>query len=168
MAQDNDQRQGAPTKMKTGLRVLLIASLALNFLVVGVIGGAMVSSGWRGGPPPHPDRIAGPFTQALKPADRRAIGLALRRAYRADSVGRTSLRQDFGPVIAALQTEPFNPELVEKTLSILRISGVERMQFGQRLLVKRLSEMSIEERRAFTDRLINVIDGAAQRGRYRR
>jgi len=163
MARDGQRTDTPIAPVKTGLRILLFVSLALNLLVVGVVGGAVASRGWGVGPPPRPDRISGPLTQALSRADRRAIGLALRREYRKTHDTRVSIQQEFAPVIAALQSQPFDLQEVTQSLSLQHESQSSRQRLGQALLLQRLGEMDTSERAEFTERLIQALKHAADR-----
>lgn len=148
--------------MRTWIRILLFGSLALNLLVVGLVGGVMLSPGWRG-PPPHPDRMVRPIIQALSHSDRRAIGLALRKEFRRSQPNRRSVQQDFVPVIDALRAVPFASDAVEKSLMAQMDAQGMRLQLSQKFLVARIREMSVKERSDFTDRLVLGIESAPSR-----
>jgi uncharacterized membrane protein len=139
-------------------RVLLFVSLALNFAVLGIIGGAVMG---RFGP----DRgnIAarevgfGFFTEALSDQDRKD----LRRAYgqvrpdiRAD---RRQMREDLQRVVDLLRATPFDAEALRSSLDagVSRIR--ERQELGQTIILDHLSKMTAEERVAFADRLENSL-----------
>ena len=158
MTQQNDKNPSVPrSSMRPGLRILLFASLALNLLVVGVVGGAVFSNA-RLGPPPSPDRFVGPILHALSPTDRRAIGLAMRREHRRAQPQHKSVIEDFQPVITALRAQPFDLDKLARGLSQQQNMIKERMGFGQQLLLARLARMSTQERNEFADRLIRELE----------
>ncbi|NBT52187.1 MAG: hypothetical protein EBT12_11660, partial [Marivivens sp.] len=59
------------SRMRLGLRILLIVSLALNVLVIGVVAGGIMK-GRSPGPFGGFDMTIGPFAEALGDDDRRA------------------------------------------------------------------------------------------------
>ena len=149
--------------MRTGLRILLFSSLALNLLIGGLVGGAVLSSGWRRPPPAHVDRMVGPIIQALSRADRRAIGHAMRQNFRNPDAEGKSIKQDFMPLINALRAVPYVSDEVEKSLLAQMALQGERARFSQKLLVAQIAEMSAKEREKFTIRLISALENAPRR-----
>lgn len=151
MAQDEKRGARAPRRW---MRVALIASLALNLLVLGVIGGALFSSGWRHmGHMPHISGAAGPMTRALAEEDRHAIAQQMRQAYRDGRPGRTAQHAAFKSLISDLRAEPFDRSAIEAHMAGIRGMISARVELGQRLLLDRLSEMDPAARKAYADRL---------------
>ncbi|OWU82891.1 hypothetical protein ATO6_21555 [Oceanicola sp. 22II-s10i] len=144
-----------PTRLRPWLKVLFAASLALNLLIVGVAGGLALFHGPDGDhrKPPRVDRYGGPLTGALTREDKRAIWQELRAAYREGRPSRDEMRAEFATVVQALRADPYDPTVVEDSLNRQYQMAVERQRLGQDLLMKRLREMSPDERRAFADRL---------------
>jgi hypothetical protein len=148
---ENDQ--AAPVRMKPWLRVLLAVSLALNLIVVGLVGGALVMrERWHAHHPPQATRIIGPLTRALEPADKRAIGREIRAAYHARS-DRARPTADLEGLLADLRRDPFEAEAVAAHLRMQRARLSDRLELGQRLLLERLEQMSAAERAAYADRV---------------
>ena len=136
---EHDHMEGAsapkPAGMSRGLRWLLIGSLALNLLIVGLAGGAMLS--WGKGGRPHParlDQIGGPLTRALTHHDRHAIGRELRRAARAQTDQRGAHKAIFRAMIAELRKESFDAEAVQALMARQRAFLTDRLSNGQTLL----------------------------------
>lgn len=142
------------TGMSRGMRWLLIVSLALNLAVLGMIG-----SWWLTWGPhhrhqmPRMEQVGGPLTRALVHEDRRAIGRALRAAYRQEGDTRGVQRARFDEMIAALRAEPFDAEAVAAQMAAQRATLQERLNLGQTLLLERLSAMEPEARAAYAERL---------------
>lgn len=135
-----------------GLRVALAVSVAVNLAVAGLVAGAMLRDGG-----PH-DRMVrdldfGPFTEALTREDREA----LRRDFLQRAPGlrdmRAQMRQDFGALLTALRSDPFDPAALRGLLANQQTRMTERIALGQELMVERLSAMSPEARARFADRL---------------
>ena len=135
------------------MRILLVASLALNLAVVGL------AAGWalrHAGGDAHPSRLdmaGGPLTRALSTEDRHAIGNAMRETWREADDGRTDLRDSYDALLADLRAVPFDPALVSARMRQHRESFNVRFEMGQQVLVTHLATMSDADRRAYADRL---------------
>ncbi len=105
---DNDKTP--PVRPRRLWRIVLVASLALNLAVGGIVAGSVVSGRLGKGPPRSFDLGLGPIARALEPQERRAIGRNLRqnRALR-----DLDLRGRVDEVIALLRAEPFDPQALE-------------------------------------------------------
>lgn len=161
MRRDDDRARGTALEAGAGKgrgisfwKRACLASLAVNVLVLGVIGGAML----KGPPPPGgKDRMRdpsfGPFASALEQADRDA----LRRDFMARSDGgqslRAGLRQDMETVLQALRATPFDPATLETALAAQGARFADQMGLGRQLLRDRIVAMTPEARLHFADRL---------------
>lgn len=145
--------------LSTGLRVLLVVSLAFNLLIVGAVAGWWLRHGGpaHGHHPARLDMVGGPLSRALSPADRRAIARGMRATMRAEGAGRAELRaqvrESMTALLADLRAEPFDADRVAARLAAQRAAFAERFEMGQAVLVAHLSAMSAAERAAFADRL---------------
>lgn len=146
----------APAPTARWVKLALVASLGLNLLILGIVGGA-----WLSPDGPRGDRIdragrdmgATPFIRALEPGDRRALFQAFRREEEPLRQNREELRLRFEALLAALRADPFDPWAVESLLQLQRSAATERQMIGERLLVEQLTTMTPEARDAFADRL---------------
>lgn len=135
----------------TRWRRAFYASLAVNLLVLGVVGGAII----KGPPPGHMagDPGFGPYGEALDESDRKA----LKRAFRSRKSGIRTLRaemaRDRAAVLAALRADPFDTAALDAALLTQRNNISAQIDFGQKILRDRLVEMTVADRRAFADRL---------------
>lgn len=164
MAKKNIETSGPRSgAMKTWLRVVLFASLALNLMVLGLVGGAVISKGGPSGPPSF-ERAFGPMTQALSSQDRRTIGNALRRDYKQKRANGPRDYRDFSIIINTLRQVPFDADGVVQNLEKHHLSANNRLMQGQELLIDRLVEMSDEERKAYATRLEEVVERRKKRG----
>ncbi len=153
MRNTNPTRKG-PNGNSRWMRVLFVASLSLNLLVLGAFLGALfVGGGRHGHHAPDLDRAGGPLTRALGPEDRRAIGRQMRRAYQDGRPGRAQQKVAFDALITALQQEPFDRAEVESRMQDLRGFGQKRLALGQNLLLDRLEQMQSGDRAAYAQRL---------------
>ena len=134
------------------LKIALAISLALNFAVVGLVGGAMMKGEGRHGAMVR-DLDFGPFTQAFDPEDRAALrGAFLERApdFRA---ARRDMRADFAAVLTALRADPFDSAELSTALTGQSARATKNLAIGQALVTERLTQMTPEARKAFADRL---------------
>lgn len=146
-------------KMRRGVRILLFASLAINLLVVGLVVGAMASHRYEDRRhPPRLERAGGPLTAALSRQDRRAVGRELREAYREKRPSRESIKAEFGAVITALQSDPYDPASVRAAVAQQMQRITRRADVGMDILLKRFDQMSVAERAAYAERLQKVLE----------
>lgn len=131
-------------------RIVLLASLGLNLLVVGLALGALWGGPGRERPPGM--RGIAPLVMALPEADRAALARAV------DTRGRPDARRArFDALLAELRRDPFNPEAARAALAAQRELGARRMAQGEAALVARLAAMGAAERAAYADRLDEMI-----------
>lgn len=136
---------------------LLITSLALNLLVVGMVGGAVLAR--HRFPGPHEfnmGRLMGDpglrgFVQSL-PRERRAVMRAAGEQYRQKMKplrdAAQLARQD---VTAALKAEPFEAAKLERALSGLDATEAALRQSSASILVAAVSLMTPAERAQFLE-----------------
>jgi uncharacterized membrane protein len=149
-----DQDAAAPARTARWLRWLLVASLALNLLVLGAMAGRMLR-GDIGAPQAIVlrDLSFGPYTEAMGPADRAALRRAFaERAPPLREIWRTR-RAEQEALVAAIRAEPFDAARVAELLAAQAERTTERLRTGQTVLVERIAAMSAAERAAFAQRL---------------
>ena len=155
-----------PDRPALWLRVLLFGSLALNLLVVGTVVTLFALHGEKDGDrrgPPRADRMGGPLTFALSDEDRHAIGRAMREAYRAGRPDRGEVQAQYRAVVDALRSDPYDPAVVEQSLTRQSELAQDRQRIGNRLLLERLAAMNAEDRAAYADRIEEALDRWARR-----
>ena len=146
-----------PRRTPRWIKITLVLSLAANLLIAGMVVGAVLSRGGK------PDVLraaqdareigAGPFVGALDADDRRALLRDLRD--RADTLRQTreDLKARLELLLVTLRAPDFDANAFAAILAEQRGVAVSRQEFGERLLVARLSQMSATDRAAFADRL---------------
>lgn len=149
------------TGVKTApwVKVALVASLALNLAVAGVVAGAVLNHRRDGGPEmrPQTDAVYGAYAHALGRKDRRAIFEAMRTRpgdFRAVQAARA---QGFARVIDALRAEPFDMSVLKSVLDEQLAQATARQSLGQELLLERIEAMSADDRAEFATRLQDVL-----------
>lgn len=142
------------TPKRRWVKPLLFVSLAVNLLIVGIVVGWSFSDG-RKDRPQGPIRgvLGEPFVRALPDTARQAIRRDIENERGRISESRDVLRQRFQAFLEALRNEPFQPDNVTRLLQEQRQVGILRQEFGEELLLRRLSEMTPAERSAYADRL---------------
>lgn len=149
------------------VKIVLAGSLAVNLLVLGIVGGAFLSPDG-----PRSQRVdeaardlgATPFVRSIDPADRRSVFEAFRREAEPLQRNREELRLRFEALLGALKAESFDGDEVASLMALQRTAATERQQIGERILIKYLSGLDREERLAYAKRL----EDAVRRGRDRR
>jgi uncharacterized membrane protein len=144
--------QGTPRWVK----ILLVASLALNLLVAGLVLGAALGHDrdQRGGRGEVPrEFVRSPFMGALDRDDRRVVGRELMREDGSLRANRAELRARFERLLAAIRAEPFDRAAIEAILDEQRAAGARRLEIAEEAVLDRLSAMSPQARAAYADRL---------------
>lgn len=149
-----DVKQPKPP-IRLWLRIVLGVSLALNFLVLGLAGGAMLRFGGPDGMRPPPRSIGAILFRELPRADRRALWSGSKNIH-ADRYARQ--KADALVLGAALRVSPFDEAAVATLLGehAMRRAGL----YGslQQAWLTRVSAMSEAERGAYADRLETALD----------
>lgn len=133
------------------LKLALVASVALNLAVAGLVLGAWLGDGPRKGMPR--DLSFGPFSEALSDKDRRALRRDLLGRLGEFRTAREAARAEFADLLTALRADPFDPDALKMALAAIETRTADRLELGRSLIETRLVEMSAAERQAFADRL---------------
>lgn len=155
----------APRKPRRWMRLVLVASLTLNLLVLGLIVGAK-ASGHYGKNFDHrgPERGAirdlgfGPIAKALDRKDRRDIGRAFRKEGGSFKENRAVLERDFDAMLQILHQDTFDATAFEATMAQQADRLRQRGESLRKLVVEQISTMTTEDRKAFADRLENAVE----------
>ena len=145
----------AESRMGKGARILLYVSLLVNLLVIGLVLGTIVMGGPKGSdrrPAAAGETGLGPLMRALDPQDRRAMGMEMRRTLRSERLSRGEMRALMSEIQAALAETPFDAEAVGERLDQQMEEVAYRLSLAREIFMKRVSEMSDEERAAFASR----------------
>ena len=149
----------APARRRAPLwmRVLLLASLALNLLVVGIVAGAIASRRAPDGVAIPRDPASALYFRALPHDHRDAFEAGMRREAERFRVDREALRAEVAATLAALRADPFDPAALAERIAAQRRGVAGRTAAGDRLLVERVAVMTPEERQAYADRLERIV-----------
>ena len=150
--------------LRRWVKVLLVASLALNLLFVGLAGGLAVrfGGGKEGRPPPS---VGAALYRAMPDDDRRALRKELRRSHdrKAEREGH---RQDVLAIAELLRATPFDREAVEALVRTQMMEGPRGVTHLRAAWIDRVSGMSGAARAEYADRLIEVFDAPPRKKRW--
>jgi len=145
-----------PTPKRGWMKSILIVSLGLNLAVVGLVGGMML----RGGPEERfrAERDVGAlglrlYYRALDDGNRAALNGAIRANHGQFRTGRNTIRVHLLTLADALSADPYEPSAVVAELH--KHGGIVsgNISLGQRLLMEQINAMSVDERKALSERL---------------
>lgn len=144
---EHTSRTGAPRWM----RLLLVASLALNLLVVGVVAGFAI----KGGPDGHsgPPGGMGAMHRALSDAERADLKRRMIREFRDRKEDRAAVRREMAGLVELLRADAFDPAAAADRMARVRALFNGRVTAAQDLLIGYWIEMTPSERAAYADRL---------------
>lgn len=134
------------------LRGVLVASLALNLAIGGVVAGAYLSGGPKGGPQRF-DLSAGPLIRAMDSDSRAALRATLRDRGALQLRDRRAIRQDMDVLLGTLRADTFDEAAFRAAL----IRQRSRLEAGQDAVLDavtaQISAMNSADRAAFAERL---------------
>ncbi|MRU14608.1 periplasmic heavy metal sensor [Roseovarius sp. A21] len=146
------ERMEKKAGMRPWLKVVFALSLALNLLVLGVVGGVALRHGGFDGR--HHHMAGGPMTRALSQEDKRVVAREMRRNYREQGRdGRAAYGAAMQQLVEGLRAEPFDPAPVATQMARMREMLGRRVAIGQQVLLEHLAQMEPEARHAFAGRL---------------
>lgn len=139
-------------------RALLIGSLALNVLIVGIVGGAAIAIRGDGDKGPVSDRFGSPHIKALTFDDKREVGRAIRSAYRKSNVDHRADHQHYKEALALLRSSPLDEAALRDLVMTLDQAGERRRAMARDVFLAKILSMSDAERAAYADRLEEVLE----------
>ncbi|HPE24429.1 periplasmic heavy metal sensor [Albidovulum sp.] len=142
-----------PAGAGRGVKVALVASLALNLLLGGLIAGAALRHHRDMGPGDRAGAAFAPYFESLDRKDRAALRDDLFRRVPGLRDMRRERAEDARAFIDAVRADPFDPEAAEAVLTRQLGRAAERLDDGRELFLARLSAMSAAERQDYADRL---------------
>lgn len=149
-----DPRSAPPRPDRRGLRLALIASLAVNLLFIGLIAGGVVTGSQRpSGPSVGPDMRA--LWRALPDEQRQALRAEFRdgNGERQDrDTRRAELAAREAEMLAMLRAEDFDAAGFAALLAERREMTAARAETAQAAFVAQISTLPAAERAAIADR----------------
>ena len=145
-------------KTRRWTRVLLIGSVALNVLIIGVVGGAAIAIKGDGDRPAPTDRFGAAHIKALSFEDKRAVGRAIRKAYRSADVDHRADHNHYKEALAVLRSSPLDEAALTDLVNRLDMAGERRRALARDVFLAQIVSMSDAERAAYADRLEEVLE----------
>lgn len=149
--------------MSRGVRILLVASLALNVAFVGAIVGVGLKGSGDNRPVRSVEVAVGSLGQALSREDRRRIGDMLREDPAVRQNSRRAMEAQMGEIAELLRAEQFDAVALGENLATLRQRVGLVHDAAANALITVISEMPLEERNALAD----SIEARLERGHDR-
>lgn len=146
------QPDAAPRNGK-GLRIALAVSVTVNLIVAGLVAGAVLR-----GPPEGRDMrdrevTFGPFAEAMRPEDRRALREEILKRAPDLREMRGQMRDDLQKVAATLRAQPFDAAALTEVLRLQETRLNNQLAVGTAALRDFLVALPEADRLAFADRL---------------
>lgn len=141
-----------PPKMRLGLRIILITSLALNLLVVGVVVGEIFDGDHKRARDKF-DRGLPMHVQALEPKQRMQIGRELRKLHRAGDLKRGDRQAEALRMADILASVPFDRPALERAQAVTEAQFAEGAKMARTIWLDFVENMSDEERQVYAERL---------------
>lgn len=145
------------------MRFILILSLAVNLAVVGLVAGAALRGGERGGASGDGDARAramqtrdfgfGPYVEALEHEQRREIGRNFIKKAGGAAKARAGAQEKFEAILDALNAEPFDADLFQAAVLAQLNDLAEKQNIGAAVIVDHVATMTPEARAAYAVRL---------------
>ncbi|HUN51932.1 MAG TPA: periplasmic heavy metal sensor [Candidatus Sulfotelmatobacter sp.] len=134
----------APQRNRRGARILLVASLAVNLLLIGFLVGHMLHPPWheRGGP-----LTIEHITGALPPEVRDAVRASLRDRRPQIAERMAAVRQARADVRAAIEAEPFDAQRLQTAFATLRDRSQAVQEDVAAAVVEAISKLPPDARR---------------------
>lgn len=145
------ETEQARTGTPRWLRVVLGLSLALNLLVVGLIGGAILRHGGSEGLRPPPRTAGAALYGELPREHRRAMWASARSGPQADQ--RMLQKADLLAISTAMRADPFDAMTLEALLADQAARRVAFQNTVRQAWLARVAGMSLAERQGYADRL---------------
>ncbi len=144
------------------VKVLLGLSLALNLAVIGLVVGVLARFADQGGP--RFTNYALPYVIALPKEDRREIQQHVRSATRkGDLPNRKERKADYQAMLLLLEAEAWNEEEALVILAKQSDNTTALHVAARTAWLKQVSSYTLEERKAYADRLRHVIERGSGR-----
>ena len=158
---------GQPAKPRRRFRVLFGLSLALNLLVLGAIAGAfLMGPGARTGKagPPGLREISAPYVRAFDHSTKREMRREMRALLPDRGEAIAANKADYAAFLEVVRADTFDAQRAASIMEEQLARAGRFQKVGREVAIERIGVMSLEERRAYADRLQEWLD---HRGKHR-
>ncbi len=143
----------APTRRGRALRAALAFSVAVNLGVAGLVVGLLLHGRLHGRDEMVRSVGFGPFTDALRPGDRKALHDAFLKKIPDFNAERAQIRSDSAAVLTALRATPYDAATFDAAMVSMQAHMARRFELGRGLMEDFINALPPADRLAFADRL---------------
>ncbi len=144
-------------RMRTWLRVVLVASLALNLVIIGGATGMALRFGHSGPPPMLSDGPGSPMIRALSHEHRREMGRSIRKAHKGQNERGRDKSGYYSTLVTLLEAEPLDLDAL-RDASVTVDSRFEiRREVARDIWLEQVSTMTAEDRKAYAARMRDIL-----------
>ncbi|MDV7144232.1 periplasmic heavy metal sensor [Tropicimonas sp. TH_r6] len=142
-------------RRRLGLRALLFVSLALNLVILGIVGGAILNFS-RG--EDHPRMVVrdlglGPYLMAMDPQQRKQMESVTGDLKPKLREGRQEWRDAYIDALDAIRADPFDANALRAAMARQSDLAARSREVGLDVMIRQLEAMSVDERGKFAERL---------------
>lgn len=153
---ESEGSQGPTRRSGRGIKIVLAASLALNLLIIGLVGGAILGR-TNSEAPGFRALGLGPFAVALSRDDREDLRGRIEERSGRFEPDRRAIGQSLVGIQQALRAQPFDRAAAEAAFARAREAAVVLQTEGQEALLDQFEAMSVREREELADRLGRIL-----------
>ena len=137
-------------------KILFGISLALNLLIIGAVGGAMIRM--SKGPVANHRASGLLYMRALNFEDKKSFRKELFRNKDSRKIGRAKEYSSYSSAVKILKKDPFDRKAFEELLDQQTKYSKSSQRSARLALVAQITKMTKEERMIYAKRLANLID----------
>ena len=137
-------------------KILFGISLALNLLIIGAVGGAMIRM--SKGPVANHRASGLLYMRALNFEDKKSFRKELFRSKDSRKIGRAKEYSSYSSAVKILKKDPFDRKAFEELLDQQTKYSKSSQRSARLALVAQIAKMTKEERMIYAKRLANLID----------
>jgi uncharacterized membrane protein len=156
-----------PVRAPRWMKITLGLSLALNLLVAGMVGGAVLGRGHDRHDGLRSERFTSgdALVRALSPDDRRAVRRALGPRGKTFAAQRAQMATASDRMVALLRSTPFDAAAFGDAIDARARLGADLADAGQAALIAQIATLSQAQRNAYADRLEAMAQNNRRRGK---
>ncbi len=163
MSDPNEKPALTQNKPKRRFRILLGVSLALNLLVIGAAVGAIAKGPSSRGGPPALREVSAPYVGAFERDQKRSMRREMRAQLPERRVARAANKADYIAFLEVVRADTFDAQRASEIMETQFERAGQFQKVGRELSIKRLSEMSDSERKAYADRFEEQLENPKKR-----
>ncbi|MEM9716604.1 MAG: periplasmic heavy metal sensor [Pseudomonadota bacterium] len=145
--------QEPQSQTKNWLRLLLIGSVALNFVFIGLATGIVLNAGKKGSRLDDISRVASPVLSAMTPEMRGQVRTTVFKNRAELRAIRRSIESTDDDILAALRTQPFDVAAFQSAIEARRSAIGDGVDAVNKPVSVFISQLTDDERAALADKM---------------